>query len=316
MTLQTPIVSVVIPTRNRPELVVRAVKSAMGQTFSRIEVIVVVDGPDQPTIHALAGIADHRLRVNGLDRSVGGAEARNVGVRSATGRWIALLDDDDEWLPNKLAQQLELAQSLDASRALVVSAFLERAPNREDVVRPRRFPKPNEPICEYMFDFLCYFQTSTFFCSRELLLDIPFRKELRGFHDIDWFLRVSSEPDVRLAIVEFPLSIYHAPEQRATITSGLHWKERLAWGRRNRNLMTRRAYSRFIAGSCAGPAVRQKAGLRGLACLAWECIAHGQPISLDTALLVGTFAITPDARRDLRDRWFLQSPETVHATGN
>ncbi len=59
-------------------------------------------------------------------------------------------------------------------------------------MRPRRLPRPKERICEYMFDFLCYFQTSTFFCSRKLFLEIPFSKELKSFRDMDWFFRVNS----------------------------------------------------------------------------------------------------------------------------
>jgi glycosyltransferase involved in cell wall biosynthesis len=307
MNLQAPMVSTVIPTRNRPDLVVRAAMSALEQTFGGIEVIVVVDGPDRETLLALEEISDPRLRVVALEDSVGGAEARNVGVRASRGRWIALLDDDDEWLPRKIEKQLAAAEASAAGRVLVVCPFVERSAVREDVVRPRRLPRPGESVCEYMFDFLCYFQTSTFFCSRELLLEVPFRKELKGFHDIDWFLRVNSYPEVKLEVVEELLSVYHAPEQRATITAGLHWEKRLAWGQENRALMTRRAYSRFIVGSCAGPAVRDKAGMRGLVRLLRECVIHGSVNPLNIALLFGTFLVTPGARRTLRDKWFLDT---------
>jgi glycosyltransferase involved in cell wall biosynthesis len=315
MNLQAPMVSAVIPTRNRPDLVVRAVTSALEQSFGGIEVIVVVDGPDRATLQALGEISDPRLRVVALKDSVGGAEARNVGVQASRGQWIALLDDDDEWLPGKIEKQLAAAEASTADRALVVCTFVERSPVREDVVRPRRLPRPGESICEYMFDFLCYFQTSTFFCSRELLLEVPFRKELKGFHDIDWFLRVNSHPEVKLEVVEELLSVYHAPEQRATITAGLHWEKRLAWGQQNRGLMTRRAYSRFIVGSCAGPAVRDQAGMRGLIRLLWECVFRGSPNPLNIALLFGTFLVTPGARRTLRDKWFLDTTRTATPAG-
>ena len=246
------IVSAVIPTRNRPDLVRRAVASALGQTFRELEVIVVVDGPDQDTVSVLTGIGDARLRVIALEESVGGAEARNVGARASIGQWVALLDDDDEWLPHKIEKQLEAVHLDDSRRVLVVSQYIERSPTRQDVLRPRRLPLPGEKICEYMFDFLCYFQTSTFFCSRELLLEIPFRKELKSFQDIDWFLRLNSNPEVKLEVVAEPLSVYYSPEQRASITGGLSWEKRLAWGQQNRLLMTRRAYSRFIVGSVRG----------------------------------------------------------------
>ena len=102
----TPLVSAVIPTRNRPHLVGRAVHSALNQTYACLEIIVVVDGPDSVTQDALAAIRDSRLRVIVLEKNVGVAEARNIGVRRANGDWIALLDDDDEWLPNKIARQI------------------------------------------------------------------------------------------------------------------------------------------------------------------------------------------------------------------
>ena len=63
MNLEYPLVSAVIPTRNRPGLVVRATVSALEQTFRGLEVIVVVDGPDEATRQALAEIPDPRLRV-------------------------------------------------------------------------------------------------------------------------------------------------------------------------------------------------------------------------------------------------------------
>ena len=194
MELANPTVSALIPTRNRPELVVRAASSALRQSFQSLEVIVVVDGPDHATVKALAKLRDPRLQVIVLPESVGGAEARNVGAGASRGQWIALLDDDDEWLPGKIERQLAAAQASAGTRVLVVSEFLERSPTREDVVRPRRLPLANEEVCEYMFDFLCYFQTSTFFGSRELFLESPFRRELKSFQDIDWFLHINSDP--------------------------------------------------------------------------------------------------------------------------
>src|SRR5579871_5746785 len=104
-----PEVSVVIPTRNRPEAVVRAVESALAQTVRDLEVTVVIDGPNEATALALARLQerDTRLHVIELERNVGACAARNRGIEASKGRWIALLDDDDEWLQNKLEKQLE-----------------------------------------------------------------------------------------------------------------------------------------------------------------------------------------------------------------
>jgi glycosyltransferase involved in cell wall biosynthesis len=103
MILPSPLVSVVIPTRNRSTLLLRAVRSALTQTLREIEVVVVIDGEEgNDSAQALAMLEDSRVRFIALREQVGGAEARNIGIRDARSTWIALLDDDDEWLPSKL----------------------------------------------------------------------------------------------------------------------------------------------------------------------------------------------------------------------
>ena len=152
-----PIVSVVIPTLNRPRLVVRAVRSALVQTLDAIEVIIVVDGPDEATVQVLRHIDDARVRVKPLPLHVGLGEARNAGVGEARSRWVAFLDDDDEWFPQKLEAQLQTAQQ-SAYRRPIVSCRLVVRTEIGDVVWPRRFPRPNESMSEYLF---C--RTSVFF---------------------------------------------------------------------------------------------------------------------------------------------------------
>jgi hypothetical protein len=157
-----------------------------------------------------------------------------------------------------------------------------------------------------MFDYLCYFQTSTFVCSKALMLKVPFTKDLPFFQDIDWFLRALRSPDVRLIVVAQPLSIYYAPEKRVTITTSVKWKARVDWGRSNRNLMSRRSYSRFIVGSCVGPAVQDRAGVRGFGRLFYECAIVGSATPKLLLLLFGTYVLRPTLRKKLRDRFLLQ----------
>ena len=103
------LVSVVIPTRGRPQWVVRAVESVFQQSYAQLEAIVVIDGPDRDTAFLLQGIKDDRLHLIMLEENAGGSEARNIGVRAARGEWVAFLDDDDQWMPTKLAKQMEAA---------------------------------------------------------------------------------------------------------------------------------------------------------------------------------------------------------------
>src|SRR5438445_11739690 len=100
------LVSVVIPTLDRPRLLLRAIDSVLRQTHQDIEVIVVVDRPSGDIVSAIQSVNDPRLRlvVNSYSLTAGGA--RNTGADHATGEWIAFLDDDDAWLPEKLERQL------------------------------------------------------------------------------------------------------------------------------------------------------------------------------------------------------------------
>ena len=107
--MQKTLVTAVIPTRNRPELLKRAIVSVRAQTYDQIEIVVVIDGPDDATRAVLSEMCDERLRFIPLQESVGGSDARNIGVQNARSEWIAFLDDDDEWLPSKIEKQMALA---------------------------------------------------------------------------------------------------------------------------------------------------------------------------------------------------------------
>ena len=100
------LVSVVIPTLDRPKLLLRAIDSVLRQTYEKIEVIVVVDRPDPDTISAVRAVNDPRLQLIVNPQPSTAAGARNAGADHARGEWIAFLDDDDEWLPSKLERQI------------------------------------------------------------------------------------------------------------------------------------------------------------------------------------------------------------------
>jgi glycosyltransferase involved in cell wall biosynthesis len=106
-----PTVSVVIPTYKRGREVLRAVESVLRQTFSDLEVIVVDDASPDDTRDVIASVGDARVRYLAHDKNKGGCAARNTGMVAARGRWIAFLDDDDEWVPTKLQKQLDVART-------------------------------------------------------------------------------------------------------------------------------------------------------------------------------------------------------------
>ena len=118
-----PVVSVVIPTRGRAELLRECLDSILAQTCVDIEVIVVVDGPDAATIEFLSNVDDSRLRFVTHPESRGVSHARNTGIDLATGRWLAFCDDDDVWAPTKLAAQLAALDESPTARWVIAGAI-------------------------------------------------------------------------------------------------------------------------------------------------------------------------------------------------
>jgi len=107
------LVSVVLPTFNRADVIVRSVRSVLAQTHRNLELIVVDDGSTDETLTLLGAIEDDRMSVVSSGGQLGPSGARNVGIDLAAGRYLAFQDSDDEWMPDKLSTQLD---ALEASR--------------------------------------------------------------------------------------------------------------------------------------------------------------------------------------------------------
>jgi len=301
----SPVVSVVIPTLNRPELATRAVRSALAQTFEEIEVVVVVDGPDPDSRETLEHIGDDRVRVLELPERGKAPNARNQGVLAARGRWVALLDDDDEWLPEKLETQLKLASTASRMTPVVASRMISRTP-RADTVMPRRLPAPGEPLSEYftvrrgLFYGDGFIQTSTILAPTDLLIRVPFTVGLRRQQELDWALRAVREPDVELLYAEEPLVLWHQDENRDRISLQNPWPEQLEWLRANRELFTPRAYAAFTMSVLSSMAAPTRSG-RVFRDLLSEARTHGKPGALDYVTFLQIWALPPAVRRRLRD---------------
>lgn len=122
-----PLLSVVIPTRNRAHLVCDAIESAFAQRPEQVEVIVVDDGSTDDTAELLRRAYGPRIHLLSLPERSGAGAARNAGVRLATGELLAFLDDDDLWLPGKLDAELRVLEQFSGAEAVVSDSlsFLE-----------------------------------------------------------------------------------------------------------------------------------------------------------------------------------------------
>lgn len=295
-------VSVVIPTRNRPQFVVKAVASALEQDFASLEVIVVMGGEDRQTSLVLRAIPDARLKVMDLAVNMGGAEARNTGVRAARGDWIAFLDDDDEWLPHKLSRQMVAARQSAALWPVLSSRMIVRRPSY-DSIGPLRSYDSAKPLSEFLFcrkplrDGPYAMQTSTLMMRREMMLAVPFRHGLKRHQDWDWLLRAERVPGVEFRVVNEPLAIYRTGDGRKTLGSAQDWEFSMHWGAEMRGFFSAKAYAWFLATECASRAVKSRAGLKTYAEILRRFVFDGRP-SVGSATVMASFLGLPRAWRE------------------
>jgi glycosyltransferase involved in cell wall biosynthesis len=307
------IVSAVIPTRGRAELLGRAVRSALAQTLREIEVIVVIDGADPASrllVEELA-LEDPRVRGIALSLSIGGSDARNRGVDGAKGEWIAFLDDDDEWLPGKLQAQLEAVKRSMAAVVIGTCKLIARTPG-QDYVWPRRMPADSEQLGEYLLARRTltrgegYIQTSTLFVSRALMQAHPFKSGQLKHQDTELVLRLGRLPGVHAVFVEDALAIHNIEEDRVTVSSKANWRYSLDWVQRDRHLFTPRALSGFVLHQIASEASEQ-GEWRAFYLLLLEALRHGKSAPRDYAIFLAIWLLPRRRRRRLRD-WMARRP--------
>jgi len=297
-----PAISVVIPSHQRPAVLPRSVASALAQTFSNLEVIVVLDGRDPASEVALAQIQDPRLRVISVAEAVGGSEARNIGVRAARADWVAFLDDDDEWMPEKLAKQMVVARSSTYQYPLVATALIARSPFA-DFRWPRKLPYL--PLSEYLFVRNSMFQgegvlqTSTWLTKRELLVNVPFTVGLRRHQDWDWILRAAKAPGAGLEFINEALAVWYIDDPNSAVRTQYHWRYSLEWIRANRDLVTPRAYAGFTAVTLSAQAAWQR-DWKAFWPLLRETIFGGKPRPMDLALFFAMWFVPRKARHVAR----------------
>lgn len=207
MNAELPEVSVVIPTRDRPRLVRRAIRDVVAQSYAGdIEVIVVFDQSEPDTSLELC-TPNRRVRVVANDRTPGLAGARNTGALLATGELLGFCDDDDEWLPDKLSAQVRASNATDGPAIVACGIYVQHGDRT--VIR-----LPDEQRLTYD-DFLenriMEVNPCTILAPTRLVLDEIglVDEELPGSYaeDYEWLLRAVQVADI--VVVPQPLTLIH-----------------------------------------------------------------------------------------------------------
>ena len=309
-----PLVSVVITTLKRSHLISIAIESVLSQTLKELELIVVVDGPDDPlTVEILERVKDPRFRFVVLPVNMKTGMARNEGVRAAQAPWVAFLDDDDTWMPEKLERQLPIANQSDYAYPIVSSRLIAET-SRGEFIWPRRLPRVDEAIDDYLFVRHSMFQgegmllTSTWLVPRELLERVPFDSIVH--EDYDWLLRVGVLDGVGMEFVPEPMVVWHFHQGvgQPRLSQINHWKKTLAWIQSIEFLMSPQAYAAFVV-TCVSPPAAAVRDWRAFWPLLKEFTMVGKAQPLDYVFFLVVWLIPKDLRHRIRQRLTRQKTE-------
>jgi len=185
-----PLVSIIIPTYNRNNTLERAIKSAIGQTYQDFEIIIIDDASTESPEELVASFKDSRIKLFCHESNKGANAARNTGIKLSSGKYIAFLDSDDEWFPEKLECQIKHLEKLPVKVGAHYSGLI--VVSSEGVVLGRRIPSASGDILSKLFAGNCIGPLSTLMVRRSALDHAgPFDEQLPSSQDWDFCIRIA-----------------------------------------------------------------------------------------------------------------------------
>jgi glycosyltransferase involved in cell wall biosynthesis len=191
--MENVIVSVIIPSYNREILIQKAIDSVMKQTFQDFEILVIDDASTDNTKEIIDSLHNNKIKYFRLEKNSGQCVARNYGIRHAKGKYVAFLDSDDEWLPEKLEKQIDcFSKGSDSLGAVYGRAY------QKDVIRDVTSVTTDEfyrgPVSDKFMDGFCPPTPSLFMVKTDVIKECNgFDEKLIPFVDLDMWLRISEK---------------------------------------------------------------------------------------------------------------------------
>jgi len=203
-----PLVTVVIPTYRRHEKLNRALRSVTEQTYENLEIIVVNDYPEEE-IDEHIEVEDERIKTIDLNENRGGSGARNVGIEKSNGKYITFLDDDDEYLPEKVEKQVKKIQELPDDYGLVAVEGKIMKGNEE--IGPWKSDLEDGDVYEELLKKNKILSVSTLVKKGVFENVGKFDEDLPSCQDADMWLRAAKE--YRVATIHEPLVKYYTDDE-------------------------------------------------------------------------------------------------------
>ena len=211
-TIEEKLVSVIVPTHNRSNMLVKAIESIYNQSYKNIEVIIIANGCTDNTCDIVATLQNRFKTITFLNfkESLGGAEARNKGLDITKGEYIAFLDDDDEWLENKLVKQVEILENSDY--CIVGCNYNEVYPSK---IKKRDL---KEKISFYDMNFENVLGSYSFcITKKEYIGNLRINKYFKANQDYDLWLKILQHTEKEAYIIqEYLVNYYQHSEKIST----------------------------------------------------------------------------------------------------
>ncbi|MFD1795197.1 glycosyltransferase family 2 protein [Paracoccus aurantiacus] len=241
-----PYFSIIIPAYNRADKIGRTLQSCLAQTDPDFEIVVVDDGSKDATAEAAEAVGDPRIRVV-RQANAGASAARNRGGAEARGDYLAFLDSDDEFLPDKLARvRAAIMATPGGAPAVWYSPLYFHRSDENRMVKPDRAIGPNEPVGDYLFAADGLMQTSTLVVPRGLFAQVSFDTSLRCLEDLDLCLRLE-EAGAKFHMLPEPLVIWYDEQAEGRLSYTTRPEEVADWARQQAPRLTPKAESGFLA---------------------------------------------------------------------
>lgn len=217
MDKQDKMITIILPTYNRAELITRAIKSVLGQTYRNLELLIVDDASQDNTEDVVALFKDERIRYIKLKQNGGACRARNIGIQEAKGEYIAFLDSDDLWVPHALETLLRYIEEKQSDMVFSKFSYVDNK-NRLQVI-PNISVNENELYQQLLEDN--FIANGAALLKANCLKKESFDKELKRFQDWDLYLRIIKSykcsfcDEVLLNVFYQPVSITSKASKRA-----------------------------------------------------------------------------------------------------
>jgi len=189
--MKNPLVSIIIPTYNREKLILKAIDSVLKQSFQDFEILIIDDASTDATNKVIKELNNNRITYYRLDKNSGQCVARNYGIRKAKGTYIAFLDSDDEWLPEKLKLQVDcFKKGEDKLGAVYGHSYKKDMIKNTTELNNNNYYRGN--IQNRFMEGFCPPTPSLFLVKKSALEKVNgFDEKLLTFVDIDLWLRLS-----------------------------------------------------------------------------------------------------------------------------